>query len=257
MLNPFSKRLTKKLISFTRFPQFSHHHVSYTASLNSEFPILNNPIDQLSEEITKSKAICEPILNKFTNTIHNIVEKVDKVSAARMKDRKKLLVRERIATLLDPGSPFLELSQLAGYELYDDNVPAGSIVTGVGLVHGQFCMIVANDPTVKGGTYYPITVKKHLRAQEIALENDLPCIYLVDSGGANLPRQADVFPDKDHFGRIFFNQANMSAKGIPQVNLFCVTNNSYAICNSRNDIIPQRESKIHKINSNKSIIKIF
>ena len=114
-------------------------------------------------------------------------------------------------------SIFLELSQLAAYELYDEDVNSGGIVTGIGKIHGVDCMIVANDATVKGGSYYPITVKKHLRAQEIAQENKLPCIYLVDSGGANLPRQADVFPDKNHFGRIFFNQANMSAKGIPQI----------------------------------------
>ena len=111
----------------------------------------------------------------------------------------------------------MELSPLAGYKLYEDDVPAGSIVTGVGLIHGRECMIVANDATVKGGTYYPITVKKHLRAQEIAEQNRLPCLYLVDSGGAFLPRQDEVFPDRDHFGRIFFNQARMSGKGIPQI----------------------------------------
>ncbi|KAL9633173.1 MAG: hypothetical protein Q9164_004861 [Protoblastenia rupestris] len=122
--------------------------------------------------------------------------------------RGKMLVRDRITALLDPGSPFLELSTLAGHELYPgEDVPAGGIVTGVGTVEGRQCMIVANDSTVKGGTYYPITVKKHLRAQAIAQENRLPCIYLVDSGGANLPHQADVFPDRDHFGRIFYNQA--------------------------------------------------
>jgi 3-methylcrotonyl-CoA carboxylase beta subunit len=129
----------------------------------------------------------------------------------------KLLPRERIDQLLDKGSPFLELSQLAGLHLYPDEVPAGGIITGIGQVMGRECMIVANDATVKGGTYYPITIKKHLRAQEIAEINHLPCIYLVDSGGAFLPRQDEVFPDKDHFGRIFFNQANLSAKGIPQI----------------------------------------
>eukprot|EP00049_Salpingoeca_infusionum_P021688 m.4129 g.4129 ORF g.4129 m.4129 type:complete len:569 (-) comp4426_c0_seq1:201-1907(-) len=139
--------------------------------------------------------------------------------AAKQKhlDRKKLLPRDRIAKLLDAGAPFMEVGQLAGYELYDDNVPCGGIITGIGRVNGVECMIVANDPTVKGGSYYPITVKKHLRAQEIAMQNHLPCIYLVDSGGANLPRQADVFPDKNHFGRIFFNQANMSSMNIPQI----------------------------------------
>lgn len=139
--------------------------------------------------------------------------------AARAKHeaRGKLPARERVRNLIDPGAPFLEFSQFAGYELYEDNVPAGGIITGIGPIEGTECVIVANDATVKGGTYYPITVKKHLRAQEIAEENNLPCVYLVDSGGAFLPRQDDVFPDRDHFGRIFFNQANMSAKGIPQI----------------------------------------
>lgn len=129
----------------------------------------------------------------------------------------KLLPRERIDQLLDTGSPFLELSPFAGYELYGEAVPAGGLIAGVGQVMGQECMIVANDATVKGGTYYPITIKKHLRAQEIAETNHLPCIYLVDSGGAFLPKQDEVFPDRDHFGRIFYNQANMSAKAIPQI----------------------------------------
>ncbi|MBA1148706.1 methylcrotonoyl-CoA carboxylase [Ectothiorhodospiraceae bacterium WFHF3C12] len=131
--------------------------------------------------------------------------------------RGKLLPRDRIRVLLDPGSPFLELSQLAAHGMYEDEVPAAGIITGIGRVSGRECMLVVNDATVKGGTYYPETVKKHLRAQEIAAENRLPCIYLVDSGGANLPNQDEVFPDKDDFGRIFFNQANMSARGIPQI----------------------------------------
>ncbi|MCH7714407.1 MAG: methylcrotonoyl-CoA carboxylase, partial [Chloroflexi bacterium] len=125
------------------------------------------------------------------------------------RSRGKMLVRDRIETLLDPGSPFLELSPLAAWDMYDNEDNSAGIVTGVGVVHGKEVVIVANDATVKGGTYYPITVKKHLRAQEIALANGLPCIYLVDSGGAFLPLQAEVFPDRDHFGRIFFNQAKM------------------------------------------------
>jgi 3-methylcrotonyl-CoA carboxylase beta subunit len=132
-------------------------------------------------------------------------------------ERGKLLPRERINTLLDSGSPFLELSQLAAYEVYEDNVPAAGLIAGIGRVSGIECMIVANDATVKGGSYYPLTVKKHLRAQTIAEQNNLPCIYLVDSGGANLPRQDEVFPDREHFGRIFFNQANLSAQNIPQI----------------------------------------
>jgi acetyl-CoA carboxylase carboxyltransferase component len=131
--------------------------------------------------------------------------------------RGKLLPRERVRALLDPGSPFLEFSQLAAYGMYGDNIAAAGIITGIGRVAGRECVIVCNDATVKGGTYYPVTVKKHLRAQEVALDNNLPCIYLVDSGGAFLPLQADVFPDRDHFGRIFYNQAQMSAKRIPQI----------------------------------------
>jgi len=135
----------------------------------------------------------------------------------RHQGRGKLLPRERVAALLDPGAPFLELSPLAAWEAYADPVPASGLVTGIGRVSGRQCVIVANDATVKGGTYYPLTVKKHLRAQEIALENRLPCIYLVDSGGAHLPSQDEVFPDRDHFGRIFYNQANLSAAGIGQI----------------------------------------
>src|SRR6188768_3254532 len=133
-------------------------------------------------------------------------------SRERHTSRGKLLVRERVDRLLDPGSPFLELSPLAATGMYDDAVPSAGIVTGIGRVSGRECVVVANDATVKGGTYYPITVKKHLRAQEIAAANRLPCVYLVDSGGAFLPMQDEVFPDRDHFGRIFFNQANLSAR---------------------------------------------
>ena len=138
-------------------------------------------------------------------------------SRTRHVERGKLLTRDRIDTLLDEGTAFLELSPLAAHGMYDGDAPAAGIVTGVGLVNGRACVIVANDPTVKGGTYFPLTVKKHLRAQEVAMHNTLPCIYLVDSGGAFLPLQDEVFPDRDHFGRIFFNQATMSARGIPQI----------------------------------------
>src|SRR5438045_1080549 len=138
---------------------------------------------------------------------------------AREKHAKagKLLPRERVERLLDPGSPFLEIAPLAALDLYDNEAPSAGIVAGIGRISERECVIVANDATVKGGTYYPLTVKKHLRAQEIALENRLPCVYLVDSGGAFLPRQDDVFPDREHFGRIFYNQARMSAAGIPQI----------------------------------------
>src|SRR6516225_1792684 len=135
----------------------------------------------------------------------------------RHREQGKLAVRERIDRLLDPGSPFLELAPLAAFGLYDDEAPAAGLVTGIGRVSDREVVIVANEATVKGGTYFPMTVKKHVRAQDVALQNRLPCIYLVDSGGAFLPLQAEVFPDRDHFGRIFFNQARMSAQGIPQI----------------------------------------
>ena len=136
---------------------------------------------------------------------------------ARHTARGKLLPRERLNAVLDPGSPFLELSQLAAYKVYEVDVPGAGIITGIGRVAGQECMIFVNDATVKGGTYYPLTVKKQGRAQTIAAENRLPCLYLVDSGGAFLPLQEEVFPDKDHFGHAFYNQARMSAQGIPQI----------------------------------------
>ncbi|WP_296598276.1 carboxyl transferase domain-containing protein, partial [Phenylobacterium sp.] len=138
-------------------------------------------------------------------------------SRKRHTSRGKLLPRDRVMRLLDPGAPFLEVGQLTAFGLYNDEAPAAGVITGIGRVSGREVMIVANDATVKGGAYFPLTVKKHLRAQEIALQNRLPCVYLVDSGGANLPHQAEVFPDRDHFGRIFFNQARMSAEGIAQI----------------------------------------
>jgi acetyl-CoA carboxylase carboxyltransferase component len=164
----------------------------------------------------------------------------DEQSIARHRERGKLPVRERIDRLIDPGSAFLELSPLAANGLYDDEAPGAGIVTGIGRVENTTCVIVANDATVKGGTYYPITVKKHLRAQEIALENRLPCVYLVDSGGAFLPLQAEVFPDRDHFGRIFYNQARMSAAGIPQVALVmgsCTAGGAYVPAMSDETVI--------------------
>ncbi|TFK15798.1 aminopeptidase O [Platysternon megacephalum] len=162
--------------------------------------------------------------------------------------RGKLLPRERIDRLIDPGSPFLEFSQFAGYQLYgNEEVPAGGIITGIGRVSGVECLIVANDATVKGGTYYPVTVKKHLRAQEIAMQNHLPCLYLVDSGGANLPRQAEVFPDRDHFGRIFYNQALMSSQRIPQIAVVmgsCTAGGAYVPAMADESIIVGKQGTI-------------
>jgi 3-methylcrotonyl-CoA carboxylase beta subunit len=168
-------------------------------------------------------------------------------AAERHESRGKLLPRNRINGLLDPGSPFLEIGQLAAHEVYDDYVPCAGVVAGIGRVSGVECMIVANDATVKGGTYYPLTVKKHLRAQTIAEENNLPCIYLVDSGGANLPRQDDVFPDKEHFGRIFFNQARMSAKNIPQIAVVmgsCTAGGAYVPAMADESIIVKQQGTI-------------
>ncbi|WP_299078457.1 carboxyl transferase domain-containing protein [uncultured Paraglaciecola sp.] len=168
-------------------------------------------------------------------------------SNQRHLDRGKLLPRERINTLLDDGSPFLELSQLAAYMVYEDNVPAAGVIAGIGRVSGVECMIVANDATVKGGSYYPLTVKKHLRAQTIAEQNNLPCIYLVDSGGANLPRQDEVFPDREHFGRIFFNQANLSAQNIPQIAVVmgsCTAGGAYVPAMADESIIVKNQGTI-------------
>src|SRR5260221_609618 len=161
--------------------------------------------------------------------------------------RGKLLTRDRVRAMLDLGSPFLELSQLAAWGMYDDEVPAAGIITGVGRVSGRECLIIANDATVKGGTYYPVSVKKHLRAQEIAAANHLPCVYLVDSGGANLPNQDEVFPDRNHFGRIFYNQATMSALGIPQIAAVmgsCTAGGAYVPAMSDESIIVRGQGTI-------------
>ncbi|MBR9857925.1 MAG: methylcrotonoyl-CoA carboxylase, partial [Gammaproteobacteria bacterium] len=168
-------------------------------------------------------------------------------SRQRHTGRGKLLPRERVCQLLDPGAPFLELSQLAAHEVYDDAVPAAGLIAGIGRVSGIECMIVANDATVKGGTYYPLTVKKHLRAQEIAARCRLPCIYLVDSGGAHLPSQAEVFPDREHFGRIFFNQARMSAANIPQLAVvmgLCTAGGAYVPAMADESIIVRNQGTI-------------
>ncbi|SVA79246.1 uncharacterized protein METZ01_LOCUS132100, partial [marine metagenome] len=165
----------------------------------------------------------------------------------RHRARGKLTARERIDALLDPGAPFLEFSPLAAAEVYDDNVPAAGIVTGIGVVHGREVVVLANDATVKGGTYYPLTVRKHLRAQEVAAENRLPCIYLVDSGGAFLPKQDEVFPDKEHFGRIFYNQAQMSAAGIAQVAVVlgnCTAGGAYVPAMSDETVIVREQGTI-------------
>ncbi len=187
------------------------------------------------------------LLSEMDARLATIAEGGGAEARARHLARGKKLARERIRLLLDPGAPFLELSPLAGYGMYDGAVPAGGIITGIGRVSGRECVVIANDATVKGGSYFPITVKKHLRAQEIALENRLPCLYLVDSGGANLPNQDDVFPDREHFGRIFHNQARMSAAGIAQIAAVmgsCTAGGAYVPAMSDESIIVRNQGTI-------------
>src|SRR5947209_6336273 len=179
--------------------------------------IIETHIDSSSPEFQENSRYFQDLLAQLHKNIQKVQEGGGPEAIARHRKRNKLLARERIQLLCDPDTPFLEVSVLAAWDMYDNEAPAAGIVTGIGVVEGQECVIVANDATVKGGTYYPMTVKKHLRAQEIAEQNHLPCIYLVDSGGAFLPLQADVFPDRDHFGRIFYNQARMSSQRIPQI----------------------------------------
>lgn len=210
--------------------------------------IIGTTPDHSSPEYKENYSRMLGHVNELKSRVAKIVEGGGEKARARQTSRGKMLPRDRINTLLDDGSPFLELGQFAGYELYGkEEVPAGGIIAGIGRVSGVECLIAANDPTVKGGSYYPITVKKHLRAQEIAQENRLPCIYLVDSGGANLPRQAEVFPDRDHFGRIFFNQANMSARGIPQIAVVlgsCTAGGAYVPAMADESIIVRRQGTI-------------
>ncbi|HEY8352412.1 MAG TPA: carboxyl transferase domain-containing protein, partial [Sphingomonadales bacterium] len=179
--------------------------------------VLDTAIDSRSAAFAENAAHMEELVSDLRQKVAAVKEGGGAKARERHLSRGKLLPRDRVRALLDPGTPFLELSQLAAHGVYDEDIPSAGIITGIGRVAGQECVIVCNDATVKGGTYYPLTVKKHLRAQEIARENRLPCIYLVDSGGANLPNQDEVFPDRDHFGRIFYNQATMSAAGIPQI----------------------------------------
>ena len=174
-------------------------------------------IDAASEEFGRARAGMRALVEELQGRLAQVSKGGSEKSRERHLARGKLLPRQRVDALLDPGSPFLEIAPLAAWDMYGGDVPSAGVIAGIGLVQGRYCMIVANDATVKGGTYFPLTVKKHLRAQEIALEQRLPCIYLVDSGGAFLPMQDEVFPDRDHFGRIFYNQAQLSKAGIPQL----------------------------------------
>ncbi len=179
--------------------------------------IIKTQINSASEQFDENSVFMRQLVDDLRGKLQVTALGGSERSRTKHTKRGKLLVRDRINLLLDPGSPFLEVAPMAAFGMYKDAAPAAGVVTGIGMVHGQQVMIVANDATVKGGTYFPMTVKKHLRAQEIALENQLPCIYLVDSGGAFLPLQDEVFPDRDHFGRIFYNQAQLSARNIPQI----------------------------------------
>ncbi|MCE3289945.1 MAG: methylcrotonoyl-CoA carboxylase, partial [Caulobacter sp.] len=186
-------------------------------SYPSPMPKLSTTIDKTGEAFARNAAVNKALVEELRERVAKAALGGPESSRQRHSSRGKLLPRERVERLLDPGSPFLEIGQLAAFDLYDGEIAAAGLICGIGRVSGREVMIVANDATVKGGTYYPMTVKKHLRAQEIAQQNRLPCIYLVDSGGANLPHQAEVFPDREHFGRIFYNQARMSAENIPQI----------------------------------------
>src|SRR5207247_1480163 len=179
--------------------------------------VISSQVSRESEEFARRRELMEGLVAELRERSAEVARGGGEAATERHRSRGKLTARERIDRLVDPGGAFLELNALAAWDLYEGQAPAAGIVTGIGTVEGRECVIVANDATVKGGSYFPLTVKKHLRAQEIAAQNELPCLYLVDSGGAFLPLQDEVFPDRDHFGRIFFNQAQLSAAGIPQI----------------------------------------
>ncbi|MCW2286552.1 3-methylcrotonyl-CoA carboxylase beta subunit [Rhodoblastus acidophilus] len=209
--------------------------------------VLKSSINTRSEDFEANRAAMKALVEDLREKAAAVRHGGGAAAAERHKSRGKLLARERIDLLLDPGAPFLEVGQLAAHGLYNGAAPSAGVVAGVGKISGVDCMIVANDATVKGGTYYPLTVKKHLRAQEIAEQNHLPCVYLVDSGGAFLPMQDEVFPDRDHFGRIFFNQANMSAKGIPQIAAVmgsCTAGGAYVPAMSDETVIVRNQGTI-------------
>lgn len=210
-------------------------------------PRITSKINIKNQSFADNAAHMQAQVDDLKEKVAQIKQGGGEKSNKRHTDRGKLLPRDRINGLLDEGSPFLELSQLAAWNVYEDYVPAAGVIAGIGRVSGVECMIVANDATVKGGSYYPLTVKKHLRAQTVAEQNNLPCIYLVDSGGANLPRQDDVFPDREHFGRIFFNQANLSAQNIPQIAVVmgsCTAGGAYVPAMADESIIVKNQGTI-------------
>jgi len=210
-------------------------------------PILETKLNARSADFQANATAMRSLVDDLHAQVAKVAQGGGEAARAKHTARGKLLPRERVQRLLDPGAPFLELSPLAAYAMYNDEAPCAGLIAGIGRVSGVDCMIVCNDATVKGGTYYPLTVKKHLRAQEVAQQNRLPCIYLVDSGGANLPNQDEVFPDRDHFGRIFYNQANMSAQGIAQVAVVmgsCTAGGAYVPAMSDEAIIVKNQGTI-------------
>jgi 3-methylcrotonyl-CoA carboxylase beta subunit len=210
-------------------------------------PVIESKLDTRDATFAANRVAMAALVADLRATIAAIEDGGGAAARDKHVARGKLLPRDRVRALIDPGSPFLELSQLAAHGMYGDTIAAAGIITGIGRVSGRECVIVCNDATVKGGTYYPLTVKKHLRAQEIARQNGLPCIYLVDSGGANLPNQTEVFPDRDHFGRIFYNQATMSAEGIPQIAVVmgsCTAGGAYVPAMADESIIVREQGTI-------------
>ena len=210
-------------------------------------PVIESKLDPRDATFANNRDAMTALVADLKAKVAEVEQGGGEGPRAKHVARGKLLPRERVGSLVDAGSPFLEFSQLAAYGMYDDNIASAGIITGIGRVAGRECVIICNDATVKGGTYYPLTVKKHLRAQDIARENNLPCIYLVDSGGANLPNQIDVFPDRDHFGRIFYNQATMSAQGIPQIAVVmgsCTAGGAYVPAMSDESIIVKEQGTI-------------
>jgi acetyl-CoA carboxylase carboxyltransferase component len=208
---------------------------------------IESKVDTKSQEFKDNQAHLQSLVEQFREKLDQLKQGGPEKARKRHLDRKKLLPRDRVTKLFDRNTPFLELSPFAAYEMYDNEAPSAGMITGIGVVHGREVMVVANDATVKGGTYFPETIKKHIRAQEIALENRLPCVYLVDSGGVFLPLQAGVFPDKEHFGRIFYNQARLSAAGIAQIAVVmgsCTAGGAYVPAMSDEAVIVRKQGTI-------------
>nr|HAQ92259.1 methylcrotonoyl-CoA carboxylase [Afipia sp.] len=208
---------------------------------------LRSGLDPKSADFTRNADVMRTLVADLRDKLSQVAGGGGEASRAKHTARGKMLARDRVDLLIDPGTAFLEFSPMAAYGLYGGGVHSASIVTGIGRVSGRECVIVANDATISGGTYYPMTVKKHLRAQDIARQNNLPCIYMVDSGGAFLPQQDEIFPDEKHFGRIFYNQANMSAQGIPQIAIVmgsCTAGGAYVPAMSDESIIVRNQGTI-------------